>query len=101
MNKEQTKNIAICLAVGVVGISLVVMALTIISSENQKKVDVNEFEFLKAFASYHIDESDPDWECKKTVGLYELAKQSYPHFEKNTKWLADLKCGFDVGILTP
>lgn len=44
---------------------------------------------------------DPDWECKKTVNMWELAKKDYPHFIDNTKWLADKKCGFDVSNITP
>ena len=49
----------------------------------------------------HIDYDDPDWECKKTVGMWELAKQDYPGFVEDTKWLADMKCGFDVSNITP
>ncbi len=48
----------------------------------------------------HIDYEDPDWECKKTVGMWELAKQDFPNFVEETKWLADKKCGFDVNLLT-
>jgi len=43
--------------------------------------------------------TDSDWECKKTIGMWELAKQDFPHFIENTKWLADKKCGFDVSLL--
>ena len=47
----------------------------------------------------HINYDDPDWECKKTIGMWELAKQDFPHFVNDTKWLADKKCGFDVSEL--
>lgn len=61
----------------------------------------------------HVDPNDSDWECKKTLGMWELAKSAphyneqldemvdYNHFTDETKWLADKKCGFDVSIINP
>lgn len=96
MNEERLRSVPVIMMVIVMAVTVAVMVVMIVEN-----TDANEYEFLKAFASSHIDESDPDWECKKVVGLYELAKEHYPHFEKNTKWLADKKCGFDVSIITP
>lgn len=48
----------------------------------------------------HVDYSDPDWKCKKSVGLVELAKRDYPNFIDETLWLAEKHCGFDVDSLT-
>lgn len=48
----------------------------------------------------HIDESDPDWKCKKAVGMVELAKQDYTNFVEETLWLAEKQCGFSVDELT-
>jgi len=44
----------------------------------------------------HIDYNDPDAECKKWVGIVELAKQDYPNFVEETLEMAERKCGFDV-----
>jgi len=52
-----------------------------------------------AYGMTHVDYSDPDWQCKKTISMYELAKQDYPNFVEETKWLADKKCGFDISNL--
>lgn len=47
----------------------------------------------------HIDYDDPNWECKKWVGMVELAKQDFPHFVNDTLTMAENKCGFDVRSL--
>ncbi|MCJ8306704.1 MAG: hypothetical protein HRU07_06605 [Nitrosopumilus sp.] len=52
-----------------------------------------------AYGMSHIDYSDLDWQCKKTIGMWELAKADYPNFVDDTKWLTDKKCGFDVSNL--
>lgn len=44
----------------------------------------------------HIDESDPDWQCKKWIGITELAKQGYPHFLEDSLTMGKMKCGFDI-----
>lgn len=51
-------------------------------------------------ATSHIDYSEPDWKCKKAVGLVELAKKDYPNFVEDTLWLAEKHCGFNVDLLT-
>lgn len=48
----------------------------------------------------HIDYEDEDWECKKWVGIVELAKQHYPNFVDDTLMMAEKKCGFDVNEIT-
>ena len=48
----------------------------------------------------HIDYDNPDWECKKWVGIVELAKQDYPNFIEETLEIAEKKCGFDVNEIT-
>lgn len=57
------------------------------------------FSIGTVFGMNHIDYEDPNWECKKTIGMWELAKQDYPGFINDTKWLADKKCGFNVDLL--
>ena len=59
------------------------------------------FSIGSVYGMSHIDYDSPYWECKKTVGMWELAKQDYPGFVEDTKWLADKKCGFDVSNITP
>lgn len=54
-----------------------------------------------AFGMTHIDYEDPDWQCKKWVGMVELAKQDYPHFVEQTLIMAEMKCGFDVSNIIP
>lgn len=98
MNIEQQNKILWGIACVALFIAVVVGITVVYNEVNGAD---NEFQFLKAFASHHIDKSDPDWECKKTVGLHQLAKQDYPHFVENTKWLADKKCGFDVSNIIP
>jgi len=53
-----------------------------------------------SFGMNHVDYSDSDWQCKKAVGMVELAKQDYPNFVDDTLWLAEKHCGFDVDSLT-
>ena len=53
-----------------------------------------------AYGLEHIDMTDPDWKCKKAVGMVELAKQDYPNFLEDTLWLAEKHCGFNVDSLT-
>ena len=53
-----------------------------------------------AFAMSHTDYEDPDWECKKWVGMVELAKQDYPNFVEDTLAMAEKKCCFDVNNIT-
>lgn len=48
----------------------------------------------------HINYDDPDWECKKWIGIVELAKQNYPNFVEDTLTMAEMKCGFDVDEFT-
>lgn len=48
----------------------------------------------------HIDYDDPNWECKKWVGMVELAKQDYPNFIEDTLQMAEKKCGFNIDELT-
>jgi len=52
------------------------------------------------FGMYHIDYEDEDWQCKKWIGMVELAKQSYPDFVEDTLFMAEKKCGFDVNEIT-
>lgn len=52
-----------------------------------------------ALGMHHIDYTDPDWECKKVVGMWELSMQEYPNFVNETAWLVEKKCGFDVNEL--
>lgn len=52
------------------------------------------------YGMQHIDYTDPDWECKKWVGMVELAKQDYPQFVEDTLIMAEKFCGFDVDALT-
>jgi len=59
----------------------------------------NNTDRLFAYGLNHTNYTNSDWECRKTFGMWELAKQDFPHFIENTKWLADKKCGFDVSIL--
>lgn len=62
----------------------------------------DKVEFLvEAFGMSHVNENDPDWECKKWVGMVELAKQDYPNFVEDTLLMAEKKCGFDVNNITP
>ena len=49
--------------------------------------------FLETALAYGEEQ---DWECKKWVGIVELAKQDYPHFVEETLKMAEMKCGFDV-----
>lgn len=49
---------------------------------------------------YHIDYEDPDWKCKKWVGIVELAKLDYPHFVEDSLIMAERFCGFDVDEIT-
>jgi len=60
---------------------------------------VSSISISTVYGMNHIDYDDSDWQCKKTVGMWELAKQDYPNFVDETKWLADKKCGFDVNSL--
>lgn len=53
-----------------------------------------------ALGIHHIDYTDPDWKCKKWVGMVELAKQDYPQFVEDTLIMAEKFCGFDVDALT-
>ena len=53
-----------------------------------------------SFGMSHTDYNDLDWQCKKAVGLVELAKQDYPHFEDGTLWIAEKHCGFNVDNIT-
>ena len=53
-----------------------------------------------SYGLVHVDYTDPDWGCKKWIGLVELAKQDYPHFVDHTLFMAEMKCGFDVDELT-
>ena len=53
-----------------------------------------------AFGMIHTDDTDPDADCKKWVGMVELAEQDYPHFVENTLVMAEKKCGFDVNDIT-
>lgn len=48
----------------------------------------------------HIDYTDPDWKCKKWIGIVELAKQDYTQFVEDTLIMAEKFCGFDVDALT-
>jgi hypothetical protein len=41
----------------------------------------------------HIDYSDPDWECKKWIGI---AKQDYTYFLEDSLKMAEKKCGFSI-----
>ena len=59
----------------------------------------NDSDGLLAYGLNHIDYDDPDWGCKKWIGIVELAKQDYPHFVEDTLFMAEMKCGFDVSIL--
>jgi len=52
------------------------------------------------FGISHIDYNDPQWECKKWIGMVELAKQDYPNFVEDTLEMAEKKCGFDVNEIT-
>jgi len=54
-----------------------------------------------SFGMNHVDYTDPDWQCKKAVGLVELAKQDYPNFVEDTLWLAEKHCGFNIDSLKP
>jgi len=52
-----------------------------------------------SFALDHVDYSDPNWGCKKWVGIVELAKQDYPHFVEMALDMAERHCGFDVSAI--
>jgi len=52
------------------------------------------------YGMHHIDYEHEDWECKKWVGIVELAKQHYPNFVEDTLFMAEKKCGFDVNEIT-
>jgi len=58
------------------------------------------FSIGTVYGMNHIDYDDPDWECKKWVGIVELAKQDYPQFVEDTLVMAEKFCGFDVNELT-
>lgn len=105
------KNKNLTLLVGIVACVIFLFTVTVyviyhIDYETpEEKADVKELEdkieFLtEAFAMNHINESDPDWECKKWVGIVELAKQDYPNFVEETLLMAEKKCGFDVNEIT-
>lgn len=49
-----------------------------------------------SYGMSHNDYSDPDWACKKWIGIAELAKQDYPGFLEDSLTMAEMKCGFDV-----
>lgn len=61
---------------------------------------ISSFSVGTIYGTYHIDYDDPDWECKKWVGIVELAKQDYPYLIEDALTLAEMKCGFDVDELT-
>lgn len=62
---------------------------------------IASFSIGSAYGMNHIDYDDSDWECKKWVGIVELAKQHYPIFVEDTLLMAEMKCGFDVSNITP
>lgn len=53
------------------------------------------------YGMYHIDYEDKDWQCKKWIGIVELAKQDYPNFVEDTLEMAEKKCGFDINNIKP
>jgi len=93
MNKINNVYILIVM-IAVISIIITIGAFVIQHSPGQDILDrISDLE--------NVDYDDPDWECKKTVGMWELAKKEFPHFVENTKWLADKKCGFDVSNIIP
>jgi len=98
-----TETITQIMLVVILGLSIILLVL--VYEDSGEKIENKELEdkvkFLtKAFAMNHINENDPDWECKKWVGIVELAKQDYPHFVEETLLMAEKKCGFDVNEIT-
>jgi len=104
MNETMKKPSKILL---IIILSILVIAIVHLAVYDfmDKKADTKELEdkvkFLtEAFAMNHINENDPDWECKKWIGIVELAKQDYPNFVEETLFMAEKKCGFDVNEIT-
>ena len=58
------------------------------------------FSIGTVYGMLHIDYEDENWECKKWVGIVELAKQDFPNFVEETLFMAEKKCGFDVDNIT-
>ena len=98
-SNEKVVTIIAIIASGLIGAMM--CSIFIMQDEIETKELEDKIEFLtEAFTMNHINESDPDWECKKWVGIVELAKQDYPNFVEETLLMAEKKCDFDVNDIT-